>query len=145
MRTAPTPTNAKSHLSTRHSAPNTQFKKFFQLGIRESKEGILLASRFSFSLLRNMHQLKSQNIVYHGWQIQVVQCNDGFHFHCYPPKLTDFCNDAAEYSSFQAAIAAACQFVDREIAILALLDRVADWLASGKITEDEYWNLTSFD
>ncbi|MBD2093156.1 hypothetical protein H6F67_25250 [Microcoleus sp. FACHB-1515] len=92
-----------------------------------------------------MRKLKPQGIVYHGWQIQVVRHKASFRFHCYPPKLTDCCDDAAEYSSFRAAITAACRFVDREVAILALLDRVGDWLASGKITEDEYWNLTSFD
>ena len=94
---------------------------------------------------RTMRKLKPQGISYHGWQIQVVRRKDGFRFHCYPPKLQDFCDDAAEYSSFRAAVAAACQFVDREVAILALLDRIGDWLAAGKISEDEYWNLTSFD
>lgn len=92
-----------------------------------------------------MRKLKLQGILYHGWQIQVVRREDNFRFQCYPPKLQEFCNDAAEYSSFRAALTAACRFIDREVAILALLDRIGEWLESGKITEDEYWNLSSFN
>jgi|GEM_PF-1124312 len=92
-----------------------------------------------------MRRIKPQGISYHGWLIQVVRAQDGFRFHCYPPKLKDFCNDASAHSSFKAAIKAACHFVDREVAILALIDRIGDWLEAGKISEDEYWNLSSFD
>lgn len=92
-----------------------------------------------------MLRTEPQFITYHGWDIKVVMNQDEFSFECYPPTLPDFCNDGMAYASLNDAIAAACYFVDREIAILALMDVVTDWLEDGTVSEDEYWQLTSFD
>jgi hypothetical protein len=87
----------------------------------------------------------SPRIAYHGWQFEIVEADQAFSFECYAPDLPEFMNDAEVYPDWQTAHAAACQFVDREIAIAALINLANDWLAAGLITEDEYWNLTSFD
>ncbi|NEQ29440.1 MAG: hypothetical protein F6K04_00255 [Leptolyngbya sp. SIO4C5] len=81
---------------------------------------------------------------YHGWQIQVAQEDQDFYFECYPPDQLDFCNDGEYYSDRTAAFCAAREFVDRELAIQALLDIAEEWLESGCISETEYWNLTDF-
>lgn len=85
---------------------------------------------------------------YHGWSIEVVQQEDEFdsefYFECYAPTLPDFCNDGEGYADRESAFAAACEFIDREIAIQALLEVTNDWFRSGQISETEYWNLTNF-
>jgi len=83
-------------------------------------------------------------ITHHGWQIEVVSEAEEFFFQCYHPDLPDFCNDGSTHSTFEAALAAACYFIDREVAIQALLEVVESWMRTGKISEDEYWNLTDF-
>jgi hypothetical protein len=92
-----------------------------------------------------MLKIKPKRISYHGWQIQVLMQDGKFGFRCYPPKLADFCNDGSLHLSFKAALLAACQFINREIAILAVLEVVDEWLEDSKISETEYWNLTSFE
>ncbi|HEY9764494.1 MAG TPA: hypothetical protein V6D07_18345 [Trichocoleus sp.] len=87
----------------------------------------------------------SPRISHHGWQIQIVPFEQDFCFECYAPDMSDFMNDAEVYSDWETAFVAARQFVDREIAIQSLIALVNDWLAAGLISEDEYWNLTSFD
>lgn len=87
----------------------------------------------------------SPRIAHHGWQIEIVPFEDAFCFECYAPNLPDFMNDAEVYSDWETACVAAREFVDREIAIGALINLVNEWLAAGLISEDEYWNLTSFD
>lgn len=87
----------------------------------------------------------SQPLMHHGWQIQIVSIEEAFHFQCYAPDFPDFMNDAATYADWELAYAAACEFVDREIAIKALIDLMNDWLITGFISEDEYWQLTNFD
>jgi hypothetical protein len=87
----------------------------------------------------------SNSIPYHGWQIEVVSEVEEFVFRCYHPILPDFCNDGCAYSSFRRALVAACYFVDREIAIRALIEVSEEWLLSGRISEEEYWNLTNFE
>ncbi|MFE4106356.1 hypothetical protein [Almyronema epifaneia] len=81
---------------------------------------------------------------YHGWQIRVTQEAEDFGFECYPPDQLDFCNNGEYYSDRVAAFCAACEFIDREIAIQALLELAEAWLESGSIDEIEYWNLTDF-
>jgi hypothetical protein len=93
----------------------------------------------------SMLKTQSQAIPYHGWLIEVVPQGGEFVFQCYPPQLTEFCNDATAYASSKAALVAGCHFIDREIAVLTLIEQVAEWLESGQISEEEYWNLTSFD
>ncbi|HEY9622736.1 MAG TPA: hypothetical protein V6C78_20430 [Crinalium sp.] len=92
-----------------------------------------------------MLKIKPKRITYHGWQIQVLMQDGKFCFRCYPPNLADFCNDGSSHISFKGALAAACHFVNREVAILALLRAVDEWLEDGRINEDEYWNLTNFN
>lgn len=86
--------------------------------------------------------------VYHGWAIEVVrqdnEFDSEFYFACYAPTLPDFCNDGEGYADEAAAFAAACEFVDREMAIQALLGVANDWFSTGQISEAEYWNLTNF-
>ncbi|HEY9763292.1 MAG TPA: hypothetical protein V6D07_12255 [Trichocoleus sp.] len=83
-------------------------------------------------------------IVYHGWSTQVIQQDNEFYFECYPPELQDFCNDGMFYPSCETALQAACEFIDREIAIQAIFVVVGEWLALGQVNEAEYWNLTNF-
>lgn len=91
-----------------------------------------------------MLRTESQAIFHHGWQIEVVSEVEEFFFQCYHPDLPDFCNDGSAHSTFEAALAAARCFIDREVAIQALLEVVESWMWAGKISEDEYWNLTNF-
>lgn len=91
-----------------------------------------------------MLKTKRPGTFYHGWHIEVVRQGSEFCFQCYPPQ-SDFCNDASAHASIDAAWVAACDFVDRELAILAVMNCLTDWFDRGKISEAEYWNLTSFD
>lgn len=91
-----------------------------------------------------MLRTESQLISHHGWQIEVVSEAEEFFFQCYHPNLPSFCNDGSAHSSFGAALAAARHFIDREVAIQALLGVVETWMRTGTISEDEYWNLTNF-
>lgn len=91
-----------------------------------------------------MLQTKRPGTLYHGWHIEVIRQDNEFCFQCYPPQ-SNFCDDASAHGSFEAAWAAACHFVDRELAIVALMDCVADWFDRAKIDQAEYWNLTRFD
>lgn len=81
---------------------------------------------------------------YHGWEIQVSQEAQDFYFECYPPDQLDFCNNGEYYSDRATAFIAACEFIDREIALQALLEIAEEWLDLGRISETEYWNLTDF-
>lgn len=92
-----------------------------------------------------MFETLPQVIAYHGWQIEVLPHEVEFLFCCYHPALPDYCNDGQAYANYQTALKAACQFIDREIAIQALVDVVNDWWVSGKVSDAEYWNLTDFD
>lgn len=97
-----------------------------------------------------MLRLEPKFIFYHGWFINLVTNktlvgNDEFIFECYPPTMPDFCNDGLDYFTLEDALKAAFSFVDREIAILTLMDVVKEWLEKGNISEAEYWELTSFD
>lgn len=87
---------------------------------------------------------ESQGIDYRGWRIQVVSEAQEFYFECYAPDLLDGCNDGCLYPDWHTALHAACHFIDRELAILAVLDIVNDWFAAGLVSEAEYWNLTDF-
>jgi hypothetical protein len=84
-------------------------------------------------------------IPYHGWQLEILREEANFRFRCYHPVLPDYCDDGYVYSSVEQALAAACDFVDREIAIKALFDIAEGWLVTGKITDVEYWQLTDFE
>jgi hypothetical protein len=97
-----------------------------------------------------MLRIELKSIFYHGWFINLVTNktfvgSDEFIFECYPPTIPDFCNDGLAYPTLEDALKAACSFVDREIAILTLMDVVKEWLEKGIIEEAEYWELTSFD
>ncbi|MBD1998954.1 hypothetical protein H6F88_22415 [Oculatella sp. FACHB-28] len=91
-----------------------------------------------------MLRIESQTISHHGWKIEVVREAEEFFFQCYHPDLPDFCNDGSAHSTAETAFAAARHFIDREVAIQALLEVVETWMRTGKISEDEYWNLTDF-
>lgn len=82
---------------------------------------------------------------YHGWHIEILSVASGFVFQCYPPDMADFLDAGEEYSDYPTALQAAYTFVDREIAIQALLEVMNEWLWRGLISEAEYWNLTNFE
>ena len=84
-------------------------------------------------------------MTHQGWQLQIVPFEGQYLFECFAPNLPDFMNDGEFYPDWDTAHAAACQFIEREISIQALIDLADDWLEAGLISEDEYWNLTSFD
>lgn len=93
-------------------------------------------------------QSRKSRTPYHGWSIAVVRQGSEldleFYFECYAPTLPDFCNDGEGYADENTAFAAACEFIDREIAIQALLEVASEWFYTGQICEAEYWNLTNF-
>lgn len=91
-----------------------------------------------------MLKTEHKRISYHGWDVEVMMENNEFFFGCYPPDSAKFCNDGSTYPSLKSALAAAYHHVDREIAIMALLEVAWEWLEDDKISEDEYWNLTDF-
>jgi hypothetical protein len=82
---------------------------------------------------------------YHSWQIELVTVPSGVVFQCYPPDLDSFLDAGEEYTDYASALEAAHAFVDREIAIRALLETTHEWLWQGLISEDEYWALTNFE
>lgn len=92
-----------------------------------------------------MLRIQSKGIHYHGWQFEICAQEEEFFFQCYHPELPDFCNDGLVYPSLKSASAAAYEFIDREIAIQALLEVVGEWLQREQISEQEYWNLTDFE
>jgi hypothetical protein len=92
-----------------------------------------------------MFQTAPRTIQYHGWEIEILADAEETWFRCYHSSLPDFCNDGWAYPDEQSAFVAACAFVDREIAVLALIDLVQDWWVNHLISDEEYWNLTRFD
>jgi hypothetical protein len=91
-----------------------------------------------------MQALTTRSLRYHDWQVEIVSFDQDFMFECYPPNFPDFINNGETYSAPETALRAAYHFIDREIAIKALMDVVEEWLEAGLIDEDEYWQLTSF-
>jgi hypothetical protein len=81
---------------------------------------------------------------YHGWLLEIVPDGECFKFDAYHPELPGGMNEGEAYGSFESALVAGCDFIDREVAIQALLDIVGEWLENGNICADEYWTLTNF-
>lgn len=79
-----------------------------------------------------------------GWSIELTQAHGEFYFECYLPNANHSCSDGAAYLSQEAASSAACEFIERELAILALIDLLNSWRALGVISNAEYWQLTDF-
>ncbi|HEY9734802.1 MAG TPA: hypothetical protein V6D06_00925 [Trichocoleus sp.] len=97
-----------------------------------------------------MLTLSPSRIAYQGWHIEIApyeegSAQQGYCFECYAPEMADYMDDAQVYPDWEAAWAAAQSFVDREIAIAAFIELANDWLATGRITEEEYWSLTDFE
>lgn len=84
-------------------------------------------------------------IHYHGWEIEIKACGFEFSFGCYAPGYSNALDDAESYPTKAAALSAAQAFVDRELAILSLIELANDWSIKELINEEEYWNLTDFD
>jgi len=93
---------------------------------------------------RNYLRTVPDKLAYRGWQIKVVGRGEKFCFACYPPGASSFCDDSCVYPSFKAALRAARHFVDWENAIQALTSVLGECLQSGKVSDEEYWNLTNF-
>lgn len=91
-----------------------------------------------------MLKTQSQQTVRQGWQIQVASEKGVFYFECCPPGSQQPCDDGLYYPTQASAFEAACEFVDREVAVIATIRVANEWLAAGLIEEDEYWNLTDF-
>ena len=90
--------------------------------------------------------LKSEpnRMPYHGWLLEVIPDGDSFRFDAYHPSVPGGMNEGEAYNSFAAALVAGRHFIDREVAIQALLDVLGTLLEDEKISCDEYWSLTSF-
>lgn len=91
-----------------------------------------------------MLKTQLQQTLRHGWQIRVAAEKDVFYFECCPPGSQYPCDDGLYYPTQELAFEAACDFVDREVAIISTIKLANEWLTSGLIEEDEYWNLTDF-
>lgn len=89
-------------------------------------------------------ELEVLALTYHGWYITLSENRSAFTFQCYPPELQDFIDSGEEFADQETALQEARTFVDREIAIQAILDVINEWFWSGLISEEEYWNLTNF-
>lgn len=91
----------------------------------------------------SIHSLQTTHL---GWTIQITQYENEFYFECYAPNLDSYgySNDGELYSDVASAFAAAYDFVNREVAIQALITVANEWLEAGHVSEDEYWNLTDF-
>jgi hypothetical protein len=92
-----------------------------------------------------MQALTTRSLAYRDWQIEILPLDQDFMFGCYPPDFPDFINDGETYPDVETAFDAACHFVDREIAIKALLNLAEEWLDAGLIDGEEYWQITSFE
>lgn len=97
-----------------------------------------------------MLTLSPTRITYQGWQVEIVpfdldSSEPGYCFECYAPNLTDYMDNAEIYPDRESALAAAREFIDREVAIIAFIEQANDWLATGLISQEEYWSLTDFD
>lgn len=90
--------------------------------------------------------LKAQlhKTVRHGWHIEIGEDKGAFYFECSPPEYPAPCDDGLYYTSREAALEAAYDFVEREVALLGLIEVANDWLEAGLISEKEYWNMTDF-
>ncbi|NJL22207.1 MAG: hypothetical protein HC895_17525 [Leptolyngbyaceae cyanobacterium SM1_3_5] len=48
------------------------------------------------------------------------------------------------YLTYQSALKAGYQFIDRETALAALIHALEELMRDGKISLEEYWNLANF-
>lgn len=87
---------------------------------------------------------KSNGFFHHDWFIEVVPSGSRFSFHCHHPKLEGYQQDGATYPTTEAAVKAGCYFIDRELALAALLDALEELISDQKISPEEYWNLSNF-
>ncbi|HEY9647574.1 MAG TPA: hypothetical protein V6C88_14455 [Chroococcidiopsis sp.] len=92
-----------------------------------------------------MFNALSNAIFYHGWQIEIAAYQEEFQFRCYRSNFLDYSNDGLAYDNINTALMAAYTFIDREIAIHAILGIIGEWLLTDQINDEEYWNLTNFD
>lgn len=91
-----------------------------------------------------MLSIHSRQTTHLGWTIQITEDENEFYFECCAPNVDSYSNDGELYSDVASAFAAAHEFVNREIAIQALITVANEWLEAGQVSEDEYWNLTDF-
>lgn len=90
-----------------------------------------------------MLNLKRNGLSYRDWFVQAVPRGPVFCFCCYHNSLGSHTTGTA-YPTQEAAILAGCQFIDRELAVVALGQIVDEWMRADKITLEEYWNLNNF-
>lgn len=82
---------------------------------------------------------------YHGWMVQIISVWNGFSFHCYDSELAGGSwHNRKIYPTYQEALIAAQQFVDRQTAILALTQILQDWLNYELINQAEYQKAMRF-
>lgn len=92
-----------------------------------------------------MQNTQANGIFHHDWFVEVVVYGNSFGFRCYHPHLEEFSHDGLSYHSYQSAIQAGCQFIDREVALTCLLNLLEELVRDHKISPEEYWNLANFE
>jgi hypothetical protein len=91
-----------------------------------------------------MLNIESNGTPYHGWLIEVVAYRNRYAFRCYCPELEGFHEDGSTHTSQCSALAAGFQFIDREVALSALINVLEELMKDEKISLEEYWNLVNF-
>ena len=91
-----------------------------------------------------MPNAKINHAYHHGWKIQVIEHLSKFSFRCHHFDLEEWQYNGATYCSYNEALCAGRNFIDREIALLSLINLFEELMQEGKLTLDEYWNLANF-
>jgi len=91
-----------------------------------------------------MLNTESNGIPYHGWLVEVVAYRNRYSFRCYCSELEGFHEDGSTHRTYQSALKAGYQFIDRETALAALIHTLEELMRDGKISLEEYWNLANF-
>lgn len=91
-----------------------------------------------------MLYVTSYGVSHHDWFVESVPHGRHFRFRCEHPYLEGLQQDGSIYPTCEAALIAGCQFVDREMAISALINALEELMSKEKISLDEYWNLANF-
>jgi hypothetical protein len=81
---------------------------------------------------------------YHGWLVQVAPQVDGFRFYCYDPDSLGNWDNRQVYLTYDQALTAGREFVDRYLAIVLLSELLAGWYTAKKISKDEYESAIRF-
>lgn len=92
----------------------------------------------------SMLNIEPSGTSYHGWLVEIVPHQNRFSFRCYCSELEGFHEDGSTYRSYRSALIAGYRFIDREVALVALMSALEDLMRDEKISLEEYWNLANF-